>query len=181
MAFEDPFAAPAKIASEFASADSFRGRLVMIVPTRLELDVPNMTDPSKVADRLTADVTTLDGRGRVEIFSYKAPTGKFLEGPTHKGVWFSQERIVKAVCPDRVCPVNARPVLAVVETYKPGKPAGPGNPWGLVDVTPEQRAQAVQFLAGLTVNGAAAPAAQPQESTAPSAESNPFGTQAPPF
>lgn len=180
MTTEDPFATPAKIASEFASADSFRGRIVMIVPTRLELDVPNMTDPSKLSDRLTADVTTLDGKGQVQIFSYKAPTGKFLAGPAHKGVWFSQERIVKAVCPDRMVAPGAKPVLGILETYKPGVPAGPGNPWGLVEVTPEQKAAAIQELARIMGGGAAAPAPAPQP--APAAETNPFdATKEPPF
>lgn len=176
---DDPFATPAKIASEFASADSFRGRIVMIVPTRLELDVPSMDDPSKVSDRLTANVTTLDGKGRVEIFSYKAPTGKFLEGPKHDRVWFSQDRIVKAVCPDRVVSPGAKPVLGILDTYKPGKPAGKGNPWGLVEVTPEQKQAAIQELARI-MGGGAAPAAQP--APAPAAETNPFGaTKEPPF
>jgi len=151
MTVTDPFADPAPIASEFASADSFRGRLVMIEPTRLELDVPNQSNPGNVADRLTATVTTLDGQGRVEIYSYKAPTGKFLEGPTHKGVWFSQERIVKAVLPERVLREGVR-VLGRLETFKPGKPAGPGNPWGIVAATPQEKAQAAQVLASLTLN-----------------------------
>lgn len=167
----DPFSAPAPIASEFASADSFRGRLVLITPTRLEWDVPNVSDPSKVADRLTADVMTVDGQGKVQIFSYKAPTGKFLEGPEHKGVWFSQERIVKAVCPDRVITPGRR-VLARIETYKPGKPAGIGNPWGLINPTEDDMQTAREFLANYTVAQAAAPAAEAKDE-------NPFGGGAP--
>jgi hypothetical protein len=157
MSVEDPFKDPAPIASTFASADSFRGRLVMIEPERLELDVPNQSDPRNVADRLTATVTTLDGQGRVEIYSYKAPTGKYLDGPVHKGVWFSQERIVKAVLPDRVLTPGVR-VLGRLETYKPGKPAGPGNPWGIVPATPQEKQAAAQALANLTLGQAQDPA-----------------------
>lgn len=154
MSVTDPFADPAPIASEFASADSFRGRLVMIEPTQLELDVPNAQQPGKVNDRLTATVTTLDGQGRVQIFAQKVPTGKYLDGPSHKGVWFSQDRIVKAVLPDRVLRPGVR-ILGRLETFKPGKPAGLGNPWGLTAATPQEKAQAAAILASLTLNNPA--------------------------
>ena len=77
----DPFADPTPIASDFASADSFRGRLVLIQPTRLELDVPNMQNPSQTSDRVTATVTVVDGQGPVQIFAQRVPTGKFLFFP----------------------------------------------------------------------------------------------------
>ena len=170
MTVTDPFSDPAPIASEFASADSFRGRLVMIEPTRIELDVPNQQNPGQTADRVTATVTTVDGLGPVQMFDNKAPTGKFLEGPTHKGVWFSQDRIVKALVPSRVLQPGVR-VLARMETYKPGKSAGLGNPCGLVKATDAEKAQAVQFLANLTVQGASAPAE----------DENPFGVKDAPF
>ena len=155
----DPFADPTPIASDFASADSFRGRLVLIQPTRLELDVPNMQNPSQTSDRVTATVTVVDGQGPVQIFAQRVPTGKFLEGPKHDGVWFSQDRIVKAVLPERYL-VPGRMVLARLETYKPGKPAGQGNPWGLIPATDADKQTARNFLANQTVGGAAAPAQQ---------------------
>jgi hypothetical protein len=157
VSVEDPFKDPAPIASEFASADSFRGRLVMIEPTQLELDIPNARQPGKVSDRMTATVTTLDGQGQVQIFAEKIPTGKFLPGPVHKGVWFSQERIVKAVLPDRVLTPGVR-VLGRLETYKPGRPAGLGNPWGIIPATPAEKQAAAQVLANLTLGQAQDPA-----------------------
>jgi hypothetical protein len=163
MSVIDPFADPTPIASEFASADSFRGRLVLIQPTKIELDVPNMQDPTKTADRVTATVTTVDGKGPVQIFSNKAPTGKFLDGPTHEGVWFGQDRIVKAVCPERR--VTGAMVLARLETFKPGKGAGIGNPWGLVTATEAEKQMARDFLANRTIAQAAAP----------DGDENPFG------
>lgn len=165
MTVQDPFADPTPILSEFASADSFRGRLVLIQPTKIELDVPNMQNPSQTADRVTATVTTVDGLGPVQIFSQKAPTGKFLEGPEHKGVWFGQDRIVKAVCPDRR--VTGGMVLARLETFKPGKGAGIGNPWGLLPASDADKQMARDFLANRTVAQAAAP------------EENPFAPKAP--
>jgi hypothetical protein len=151
--FQDPSAIP----SEFASADSFRGRLILIEPVQFERDVPNPIEPGKFADRITANVTTVDGKGAVQQYSNKQPTGTTLAGPVHKGVWFSQDRIVKAVCPGRQLREGTR-VLAVLETYKPGKSAGAGNPWGLTAATQEQKAQAAKFLAELAINGASAPA-----------------------
>lgn len=154
---QDPFADPTPIASEFASAESFRGRLVLIEPTKLELDIPNTLNPGSTQDRVTAKVTTLDGKGPVQIYSNKAPTGNYLEGPEHEGVWFSQDRIVRGLFPRRMFQPGVR-VLARLETYKPGKGAGPGNPWGLVAATPAEKKQAAEFLANLTINGSSAPA-----------------------
>jgi hypothetical protein len=150
--FQDPSAIP----SEFASADSFRGRLVLIEPTNFERDVPNQHNAGQVADRVTATVTTVDGKGPVQQYSNKQLTGVSLPGPVHKGVWFGQDRIVKAVCPGRQLREGTR-VLAVMETYKPGKPAGIGNPWGLTAATQEQKQYAAKFLAELAINGAATP------------------------
>ena len=153
----DPFNTPAAIASEFASADSFRGRLVLIEVTGYEASVPVFNQPGKFMPRVTATVTTVDGQGKVQIFAQKAPTGNFLEGPEHAGVWFGQDRIVKAVAPEGERSVG-RLTLAVVETYKPGKAAGLGNPWGLVDPTEAQKQMARDFLANKTVASATAPA-----------------------
>lgn len=153
----DPFSDPAPIASEFASADSFRGRMVLIEPTGYELDVPNQHSPGQVSDRLTATVTVVDGKGPVQVFDNRVPTGKMLDGPAHKGVWFSQKRIVEGVCPGRQIQPGTK-MLARLETYKPGKAAGLGNPWGLVKLTADEKAAAVKFLAELTINGASTPA-----------------------
>ena len=149
----DPFNAPAPIASEFASADSFRGRLVLIEVTGYEDRVPVFNQPGQFKPRVTTKVTTVDGKGKVQIFLQKAPTGKFLDGPEHPGVWFGQDRIVPAVAPDGEKSIG-RLTLAVIETYKPGKSAGLGNPWGLVNPTEEQMQTARDFLANKTVAAA---------------------------
>ena len=156
----DEFELPGVIASTFASADSFRGRLVLIEVTRYEVDVPNELEKGKFADRITATVTTVDGGdNKAQIFSYKAPTGKYLDGPVYKGVWFSQARVVEAVAKGRGTGSVGKKTLGTLQTYKPGMPAGPGNPWGLVDPTPEQIQAAKDFLAGRTVAEATAPVA----------------------
>lgn len=170
---EDPFATPAPISSTFASAQSFKGRLVLIQPTKYEMDVPNYQDPSKSADRVTATVTTVDGQGPVQIFSNRTASGKFLEGPEHKGVWFGQERIVQQVAPDRTFKPGSM-VLARIDTRYPDKGAGVGNPWGLLDPTEQDKQLARDFLANRIVGQAAAPAAAP-------ADENPFGKTEAPF
>lgn len=165
----DPFATPAKIASEFPTAASFRGRLVLIQPTVLDLDVPNKANPALKSDRMTATVTVVDGAGPIQLFSNSTPTGKFLQGPEFKGVYFSQDRIIKAVLPDRVM-VPGKLVLARIETFKPGGAPGKGNPWGLVDPTPADADMARAFLANRMVAAATAPSAGP----APDDELDPF-------
>lgn len=160
----DPFSFddPAPIASEFASADSFRGRLVLITPTDFEPD--NRNDEGKLMPRFTATVTTVDGKGRVEIYAQRLPQGQYLEGPRHEGVWFSQDRIVKGL---RSAWERKTSVLAKLDTFKPGKPAGKGNPWGLIAATDAEKKQAREFLANLAVSSAAEPDASDDE--------NPFG------
>lgn len=152
----DPFAGPSAIASQHASAASFRGRLVIIEPVQLEKDIPNALNPGTFQDRLTATVTTVDGLGGVEIWSDGSPTGHKLTGPRHDGVWFSQDRIVKG-CLDR----EGRPlkmVLARIETYKPGEKPKRGNPWGLVAASEADKQIARDFLANRTVAAASTPA-----------------------
>lgn len=176
MAGQDPFARPKPISSAFASAQSFRGRLVLIEPTSIELDVPGLDDPTKRTDRLTATVTTVDGQGPVQAYSRKEATGKWLEGPEHRGVWFSQDRIRDGVIGEgnRHITPGTR-ILARIETYKPGKGAGVGNPWGLIDPTDEDVKTATAFLASRTIGQATAPAAV----SAPAEDKNPFGDDAP--
>lgn len=160
----DPFAAPAAVASNYASADSFRGRLVLIKPTQIEHDVPKSANAPNgpKGNKVTANVTVVDGSGPVEIYADRTPTGKFLDGPEHIGVWFNQDRL--AMKGGLVDPStgNLLPlVLGRLETYKPGQRAGQGNPWGLVPPTEEDKQTARDFLANKTVAAASAPAATP--------------------
>lgn len=169
MTVQDPFAAPSPVASKFASVQSFYGRLVIIEPRKIEYDVPkssaNPTGPK--GDRVTADVTTVDGQGAVEIFTNRVATGQYLEGPEHRGVWINQDRLVPALMtPDgkSLLPM----VLARVSTFR-GGPAAQGNPYSFDEPTEEDKQMARDFLAGRKIGAAAAP------SQAPAAPKNPFG------
>lgn len=142
MSYDDPFDTPAPIPSTFPSPASFRGRLVMIKPTRIELDAPKGKE-GKRADKVTATVTVVDGLGDVELMPQQIPSGTFVPGPVYDGIWFDQDRLVKAICPGRK--LKERMTLGRIQTFKPG-PAKEGNPWGLLDPTPEDIETARAFL-----------------------------------
>lgn len=148
----DPFEDPTPRTSEFASADSFRGRLILIEPTKVERDIPKQaTAPNgPKGDRVTANVTVVDGKGPVQIYSMRAPSGKFLDGPLHRGVWFNQDQLSAGLqTPDGVL---RKRVLCRIDTLKPGTPAGQGNPWTMTVTTAEEKAQAAKFLAEAIIN-----------------------------
>lgn len=178
----DPFAAPAPVASEHASADSFRGRLVLIEPTGIEYNVPksgkNPDGPR--GNKVTANVTVVDGQGPVQVFAERIPQNKWLDGPTFIGVWFNQDRLaLKGGLVDATQnPVQMlKMVLGRLETYKEGRPAGQGNPWGLLPPTEADKQLARDFLANRLVAGASVPAVSNDSDDEP----NPFdkGDKAP--
>lgn len=177
---QDPFGAPAVIPSTYPSVQSFHGRLVLISPKKIE-QVRNKQEPSKIDDRITADVTVVDGLGPVPLWKDRVQTGAFLDGPDFAGVYFGQTRIVKQLTPS----IPSGMVLARIGLYKEGQPQGQGNPWGLVDPTEEDKQMARNFLATRTIGAVAAPApapvAQPQAAPAyvPPAANFPTGHAVP--
>lgn len=165
----DPFEDPTPRVSAFASADSFRGRVVLIEPTRVERDVPKSNvDPNGArGDKITANVTVLDGKGPVQVYSQKVPTGRYLDGPVHRGVWFNQEQITQGLqLPDGK--TLRKRVLVRLETLKPGGVAGPGNPWTINPVSAEEKSAAAQELARIQL------AEQDVDPFAPAADKAPF-------
>ena len=152
----DPFAAPAVIPSTYPSVQSFHGRLVLISPKKTD-QVPNLQNPGQMVDRITADVTVVDGQGAVPLYKQRVQTGQFLEGPDFPGTYFNGSRMTKQLFPS----IPAGMVLARIGLYKEGQPAGQGNPWGLVDPTEEDKQIARNFLANRTIGAVQAPAAAP--------------------
>lgn len=153
----DPFAEPASIPSEFPSAASFKKRLVLLQPEKLELDVPNTLTPGKLEDRVTVTVTVVDGEGDVQLCPQQVPSGVYVPGPVYKGVRFTQDRIVKALAPGRKFSAQMR--LGRLDTFKPG-PAKQGNPWGMEPPTEADKQVARDFLAKQAMEQAAAAVAQ---------------------
>lgn len=177
----DPFEAPTKVVSQFASIQSFQGRLVLISPTKLELQIPSAEDPSKLQDRITADVMTVDGKGKVEIFSRRVGTGQFLPGPEHRGIWIGQERLVQQLRQDGGRGALKGMVLGTIDTWK-GGPAGRGNPWEIRPASEADKQMAREFLANRTVGAASDPLPAPAQSApAEVGEFVPSGTEKNPF
>jgi len=170
MTVEDPFAGPAPIQSNFASIQSFRGRLVLIEPTKTEMAVND--DNGKLQERITADITTVDGKGAVKIYKRREDTGRTLTGPRHPGVWIGQPILVDQLKNDDGS--IRKMVLARVDTKTPGQPAAKGNPWGLIAPTDADKQMARDFLANRTIEQAAAPASAQDENPFAKAGDAPF-------
>jgi hypothetical protein len=160
----DPFAAPAAIPSSFPTVASFRGRLVLIRPTAQQTVPNNLGAPGSTQERVTADITVVDGLGPVPQMKGNppTPTGQMFQGPDFPGTYVQSEVIVKQLA-DAV--TSRGLVLARIDTRQPGTQPMKGNPWGLIDPTEEDKQTARNFLATRTIGAASAPA--PQQNAAP--------------
>lgn len=158
----DPFAAPAAIPSSFPTVASFRGRLVLIKPLKQETVPNNLGAPGSTQERVTADITVVDGIGPVPQMKGNppTPTGQMFEGPEYRGVYIQSEVLVKQLAEALA---GRTQVLAWIDTRNPGTNPMKGNPWGLIDATtsPDAVQTARNFLASRTIGAATAPAPQP--------------------
>lgn len=155
----DPFAGPAAIPSSFPTIASFRGRLVLIKPLTQQTVPNNLGAPGATQERITADITVVDGLGPVPQMKGNppTPTGQMFAGPEYRGVYVQSEVIVKQLADALAARTS---VLAWIDTRNPGTQPMKGNPWGLIDATqnPDAVNTARQFLATQMVGAAAAPA-----------------------
>lgn len=171
----DPFAAPAAIPSSFPTVASFRGRLVLIRPLGQQTVPNNLGAPGSTQERVTADITVVDGLGPVPQMKGNppTPTGQMFPGPDFPGVYVQSEVIVKQLA-DALS--SRGMVLARIDTRNPGTQPMKGNPWGLMDPTEDDKQIARNFLANRTVAAASGPAGQ--QNAAPVPGTHPFATQA---
>lgn len=163
---QDPFSDPIIPPSTRPTVASLRGRLIMITP-RSQSTVPDTLNPGKMKERITADITVVDGAGPVPLMKGNPPrpTGQYLEGPDFTGMWIESTRIVEQLS---AFVGTGKPVLGIIDTRNPGTDPIKGNPWGLTAATAEQKAHAVNFLNSRMVGGSAAPFQPQQYQTAPS-------------
>lgn len=164
----DPFAGPAAIPSTFPTVSSFRGRLVLIKPLTQQTVPNNLGAPGSTQERITADITVVDGLGPVPQMKGNppTPTGQMFDGPEYRGVYVQSEVVVKQLADALAARTS---VLAWIDTRNPGTNPMKGNPWGLIDATQDPAAvqTARNFLATQMV-GAAAPVQQYKTPTAAS-------------
>lgn len=156
---QDPFADPIIPPSTRPTVASLRGRLIMITP-KSQGTFPDNLNPGKMKERITADITVVDGAGPVPLMKGNPPrpTGQYLEGPDFTGMWIESTRIIEQLS---AFVGTGKPVLGIIDTRNPGTDPIKGNPWGLTAATAEQKAHAVNFLNSRMVGGSAAPF-QPQ-------------------
>lgn len=154
----DPFEDPTPRVSKFANAYSFRGRLIMVEPTNVEHNVPkNASEPNGAkGDKVTANVTLMDGLGNV----FACPEGETsdieIQGPMYRGVWFNQDQIADSLLtPERTL---RKRVLMRINTLNGSGRAKRGNPWIVIPATAEEKAAAAEILNQMTASQFEAPA-----------------------
>lgn len=171
----DPFMDPATPPSAFPTLASLRGRLVLVKPTKQETVPNNLGQPGSTQQRVTADVTVVDGRGPVPVVKQGSPTGQTLEGPEFRGMWIQGEFITTQLAEALR---SGGMVLGTVNTPKTNMPPGKGNAWGLTRATDADKQTARDFLAGRTIGATQEPAQvappAPQQITPPTSGVNPF-------
>jgi hypothetical protein len=131
----DPFSKPASVGN-FPKLEQLRGRLLLIRPIKLETGLlSSNSTPSnpQFYDRLTADVTVLEG----------IPAG--FDKFEFREMFLSQSRLISQ---NKDALRTGGMVLGRLDTYKPGQTPGKGNPWGLSDFTPEDAVLARRYLSG---------------------------------
>lgn len=149
----DPFSAPAPQAPRGPRLRDLYGRLVLLVPTKLEIGVPNRLQPGTTQDRMTTDVIVLDGGpiafgGKPEA-TPPVPHDKTAQLP-HKtqGMYISSTGLIS----------QCREALAKRAQGQPGmvlgrlgvgtaKEVGQNAPWLLSLPTDADKALARQYLA----------------------------------
>lgn len=148
---EDPFAQPAS--SSFPKLYEMFGCLLLIKPTELGKG-PDYNDKTKLVDRITADVTILDGE----------PEGEWEVGQVISEMYLSQASLIGVLKPalrkngmilgrlhraptkdnkDKYPTPEA--LEAAMAKVKPGQPQI-NYTWKLAEFTPEDAAKARDFL-----------------------------------
>lgn len=147
---ENPFAVAVAPLSVFPKMVQLNGLLLLIKPVKLEENLLNTRfskpgQPPQTYDRLTADVETID----------YTPAG--FDSNVFPSMYISGSRLITQL---RGNLATGKPVLGRLSLYKPNEAAGAGNPWGLLEPTPEDVQLALRYVNGTHEPQAAAAAPQ---------------------
>lgn len=179
------FQDPAALGALSPSIRELEGRVVFIQPTRIDYQVPGVGPNAKPQDRITCDITIVDG-GQLPYGSKQQPvptpaTHVIATPCTFTGVFVSNVNIVNAVKDALPGPGRPTPGLVLGE-IKRGITAQTGNnaPWNLItlEASDPRRVTAQTVLSSIIMRTfvnptgvpiGAPPAAAPAPATAPPA------------
>ena len=150
---EDPFSGPAPQKARGPRLRDLYGRLLLLVPTKLETGVPNRLQAGSTQDRMTTDVIVLDGGpiafGGTPEKTPPVPHDKTAQVP-HKtaGQYISSTGLISQCREALARRAQGQPgmVLGRLSTGT-AKEAGQNAPWLLLPPTDEDKQLARQYLA----------------------------------
>ncbi|MBB4689802.1 hypothetical protein [Amycolatopsis jiangsuensis] len=150
---DDPFSAPAPQAARGPRVRDMYGRLLLVIPHKLEEDLPNRLQPGTTQDRLTADVIILDGGeiqygGKPEA-TPPVPHTKTVATPFKSERMFLSQRGLISQCREALAKrLQGQPGMVLGRlTTGEAKEAGQNAPFLLSPPTDEDKALARQYLA----------------------------------
>lgn len=149
---DDPFSGPAPQQPRGPRLRDLYGRLLLVVPHKLEEGVPNRLQPGTVQDRMTADVIVLDGGpinygGKPEA-TPPVPHNKVAQVPHRTERMFVSSAGLISQCRDALAkrrvgqPGMVLGRLGVGDAKEPGQNA----PWLLTPPTEQDKQIARQYL-----------------------------------
>lgn len=151
----DPFSGPAPQAPRGPRLRDIYGRLVLVLPIKVEQNLPNRLQPGTFQDRMTADVIVLDGGpiaygGKPEAFP-SVPHDKTATVPHRTARQFISSVGLISQCRDALAKrLRGEPgmVLGRLTTGKPPED-GSNPPWLLSPYTEQDAAIARAYLASV--------------------------------
>lgn len=150
---DDPFSGPAPQQPRGPRLRDLYGRLLLVVPVKLEKDVPNRREPGKTQDRMTADVIVLDGGpiayGGTPEKTPSVPHDKTAQVPHKTAAQYISAAGIISQCREALAKRMLGQPGMVLGRLTVGQAKEPGHnaPWLLSVPTDADKALARQYLA----------------------------------
>lgn len=151
----DPFDAPAPQQARGPRVRDMYGRLLLVIPHKLEEGIPNRLQPGTTQDRLTADVIVLDGGaipygGRPEA-TPPVPHSKTAPVPLKVDRMYVSQRGLISQCREALTKrLHGQPGMVLGRlTVGESKEAGQNAPYLLSPPTDADKQVARQYLANV--------------------------------